>query len=87
MEAQNLTTGPQGSPSPCAALRTTLRNLNGRRGDISQQSLRVGARFYAPREFLYPIQYPDDLPDWAIQLSMNFVPCRPGYALAKSKDT
>ena len=37
-----------------AALRTTLRNVNGKNGDISQWSLRVEPGFMPPTEFLYP---------------------------------
>ena len=68
-----------------AALRTTLRNVNGKNGDISQWSLRVEPGFMPPQSFSTPIQHPGWSSWLSYQLSMNFLSCRPGCALAKSK--
>ena len=74
-----------GKSLSCAALRTTLRNLNGKKGDISQWSLRVEPGFMPPQSFSTPIQYPGWSSWLSYQVSMNFLSCRPGCALATSK--
>lgn len=85
MEAQNLTTGPQGSPSP-VQLWEQRWEIRMAEGEIFHSNLSGLSQILCPqRVSLPPSNILDDLPDWAIQLSMNFVPCRPGYALAKSK--
>ena len=82
---QSLTTVPREVPLLCS-FENNSEKFEWQKGrDISQWSLRVEPGFMPPQSFSTPIQYPGWSSWLSYQVSMNFLSCRPGCALATSK--